>query len=251
MKQHLLAFGTGALDASAGLVTVPVVNDGLIRASSNIVQLNESWDVLASYVGGVNVSRCRINSAGSRIRGYPNLHPINNSTLFGDNPIENDMRQSPIRLNQGENVTVQMTNAALVVVDVGLILAEPGGMFQPVPSHARKVRFTASPTSIAWGWSGAYNVVLDDDLEAGDYDVYGMSCYEATIALARLIFKNQVERPGCVCQQTAVQRPSRLQFGGTGKWGTFNSITPPFIEVYANAAAAISVVGYLLIAKAR
>lgn len=251
MKQHLLAFGTGALDASTGLVTLPTVNDGLVRASSNIVQLNESWDVLASYVGGVNVSRCRLNAAQARIRGYPNLHPINNSTLFGDNPIHNDMRQSPIRINQGENVTLQVTNAASVVTTALLLLAEPGGQFQPMPAGTRKVRFTASPTSILWGWSGPYNVTLDDDLEAGDYDVWGMSCYEATTVAARLIFKNQVERPGAIAQQTAVQRPAPMQFGGTGKWGTFNSITPPFIEVYANAAAAIAVVGYLAISKAR
>lgn len=251
MRHHMIALGGATQDYSAGLVTMPVAADSLIRTSNNVIQLNDDYDVAWSFMGGAALSRVRLNSANSRIRGYPNLIPLAALSTGGDNPIVNDIRANPIRLFSGENVTVQATNGGSVTT-VGLIaLTEPNGQYTPPPPGTRKVRFTAAPTSVAFAWSNPYNVILDDDLEAGWYDVYGLEVYEATTLGARLIFKDQVERPGTLANQTALQRPAPFLMGGMGKWGTFQSITPPFIDVYANAAAAISVVGYLYIAKAR
>lgn len=251
MKHHLVAFGGAAQDFSAGLVTVPFVADGLIRASGNVMQLNQDWDVAWTWFGGVNLTRLRLNSAQSRIRGYPNLVPLANAALGGDKPIVNDIRTNPVKLYDGENVTIQGTNAASVTTVGFVSLVDPAGQYAPPPPSARKVRFTASVVAPAFGWSPAANVVLDDDLEAGVYGVYGLVAYEATLLGARLVFRDQVEKPGTLATQTAVQQPSDFAMGGMGKWGEFVSITPPFIEGFANAAATISVIGYLLLAKIR
>ena len=251
MKQHLVAFGGAAQDYSAGLVTVPFVADGLIRASSNVMQLNDNWDLQWAYAGGVGLTRLRINSAQSRLRGYPNLTPFQATTTGGDNPGVCDMRASPIKLYNGENVTLQATNGGAQATIALLSLAEAGQQAEPTPPGARRVRFTAAPTSVAYGWSAPANIVLDDDLEAGIYGVYGFSCFEATMLGARINFKDQVEKPGCIANQSATQRPFPPFLTGMGKMGEFWSLTPPFIEVFANAAAAIAVVGYLTIQKLR
>jgi hypothetical protein len=251
MKQHLLAFGGAAQDYSAGLVTVPVIPDPLIRSSGNVLQLNDNWDVSHSFFGGVGLTRVRLSSARSRIQGYPNLYPLQVTTTGGDNPIVNDIRVNPIKLFSGENVTIQATNGGAQAT-IGLInLTEPNGQYVPPPPGSRRIRFTAAPTSIAYAWSGPYNVTLDDDLEAGNYGIYGLSVYEATVLGARLILKDQVERPGCIANQTATQRPWPAQHGGLGYMGDFYSLVPPFIEVFANAAAAITVTGYLTVVKQR
>jgi hypothetical protein len=251
MKQHLVAFGAAAQDYSAGLVTVPFIADGLIRASSNIMQLNDNWDIVWSFFGGIGLTRVRLNSAQSRIRGYPNLTPFQATSTGGDNPIINDLRQNPIKLYQGENVTLQATNGAPNIVFGALSLSEPGNTFAPPPPGARRIRFTASPTSVAYGWSAPANIVLDDDLEAGIYEVHGMMVSEATTLAARLVFKDQVEKPGVIANQALTQRPFPPFLTGMGKLGEFYSLVPPFIEVLANAAAAITVTGYLLANKVR
>lgn len=246
---HTIAFAAAAADLSAGLVTLAFASDPLIRASSNVVQLSDDWKVLSSFAGGVGLNRVRLSSANSRIRGYPNLTPMANSALGGDYPIMNDMRDTPINLYDGENVTLQGTNGAANDYAVILQLARPDHNFNVNVSGLRKIRFTASLTSVAYSWGPEANVVLDDDIEAGRYAVYGAALYEADAVAFRLVFKDQVERPGGVAYQTAVQRPWPALYGGLGIWGYFDSITPPFIQCMHVAAAAQSEVGYLLVGK--
>lgn len=251
MKQHLVAFGGAAQDYSAGLVTVPFVADGLIRASSNIMQLNDNWDVQWSFAGGIGATRLRLNSAQSRIRGYPNLAPFMAASTGGDNPSICDLRNAPLKLYNGENVNLQATNGAANIFVAFLALAEAGQQAEPTPPGARRVRFTASVTTVAYGWSAGANIVLDDDLEAGIYGVYGMSTFQATVLASRIVFKDQVEKPGVVSCQAATDRPFPPFLTGMGKMGEFWSLTPPFIECFANAAATVTVTGYLSIQKLR
>lgn len=249
MKQHLVAFGQAALDASAGLVTLPFIADPLVRASSNIMQLMDDWMLNWTYFGGVGLTRARLSNASGRVRGYPNLYPLMSSVLSGSDPVVNDMRAFPHQLRNGENVTIQVTNGAANDV-IGLVNLCRGDMNYNIPqSGLRKVRFTAALTSVAYTWGPESNVVLDDDLEAGMYAIYGMQIYEADIIAARLIFQNQVERPGVVAHQTVNQKPWEALAGGLGFFGTFNSLTPPFIQCMHVASAVQAEIGYLLIGK--
>lgn len=249
MKHHLLAFASAALDASAGLVTLPAPSDGLLRFSSNVLQTTDEWQLLTSFAGGVGLVQARMNSASSRIRGYPNLTPLNASVLAGSRPGLNDMRDTPITLKAYENITVQVTNADAQNTVVLMTLARDGLNYNINRSGIRKVKFTAAVTSLAFGWSNEGNVVLADDLEAGRYEVYGMEVWEADCVAARLVFKDQVERPGCPAQQLVSDIPSDIYCMGLGGWGSFDSITPPFIQGLHVAAAAQTLTGYLYIAK--
>jgi hypothetical protein len=251
MKHHLLAIGGAAQDYSAGLVTVPIVQDILIRQNNNIIQLSDDWTVFMSRLGGVGLSRFRLSSAQSRIRGYPNLNPLSAVALGGDLPTLNDMRDIPLQLYDGENVTLQATNAGAQTTLGALWITRDGLNFNQPPAGLRWISFTCAGSGVLNQWSAAMNVVLDDDIEAGNYNVYGVRFIEATTYFARLIFKNQVERPGCIATQTDTQRPQDIVVNGTGFLGQFQSITPPFIEVVANASAALTTPhGELLVGKA-
>lgn len=249
MKHHLVALGGKALDASAGLVTAPFIPDNLIRASSNIMQLTDDWWIMGSYVGGVGLSRVRVSSARSRLFGYPNLVPVFSSTLGGSRPPINDMRDNPIKLYNGENVTIQVTNGAANNVIVLLNMTRDTPNYNINIPSVRKVRFTASLTSVEFTWGPESNIVLDDDLDAGTYGVFGCYVNEADAIASRLVFNNQVERPGSVSIQADADVPSALAMGELGLWGTFESITPPFIQSMHVASAAQTLTGYLLIGK--
>lgn len=250
MRSHMIAFGGAALDLSAGLVTVPFIPDPLIRASSNIMQLSDDWMMLWGFAGGVGLARLRLSSASSRLRGFPNLQPFNASVLGGDNPSFFDYREYPLQLYNGENVTIQGTNGVANDVIVLLSLARGTPDFNVNSRGLRLIRFTASLTSVAFTWGPEANIVLDDDIEAGRYNVYGMAYEEADAIAARLVFKDQVERPGCIANQSLTTRPAEVAYGGQGLWGSFDSITPPFIQSMHVASAAQSLIGYLLVGKA-
>lgn len=251
MKQHLLAFGGAAQDYSAGNVTVPVIADSLIRIVSNVLQLTDDWKAIWSWFGGVGLSKVRVNSAGNRAMGYPNLMPIQIAAVAGDNPPINDMRDYPLIFNAGENVSIQATNAAAQATVGVLAICSDTPNYNINGVGLRKVRFTASVTSLAYGWSSAGNIVLDDDLEYGVYGIFGMQVYEGDAIAARLLLKNQVERPGVICGQAATDRPPAINYGGLGLMGTFETLTPPFIESLHIAAAAQTLTGFLYIAKIR
>lgn len=251
MKHHLLAVGAAAFNASAGLVTVPVIPDVLIRTNNNVIQLSDDWAVFLSRMGGDDMIRYRLSSAQSRIRGFPNLSPFANAPEGGDLPIMADLRDNPIQLYNGENVTLQATNAAAKDTIGGLFMTRDQLVFNQPPAGLRWISFTFAGNGTLFTWSGPMNIVLDDDLEAGNYAVYGLRVTEATTILARLIFKDQVERPGCVANQTPVERSQDSIVGNLGLHGRFASITPPFIEVVANAAAALTTpTGQMLVGKA-
>lgn len=250
MKHHLLALGGAAQDYSAGLVTVPVISDVLIRTSVNVIQLSDDWQILAARLGGVGLTRWRLSSAQARIKGYPNLDPLSAVALGGDFPSVANLKDEPIQLFNGENVTLQATNVGAQTTIGCLFMSRDNLNFNQPPMGLRWVSFTAPGTGTLNTWSSPINVVLDDDLDAGRYAVYGLRFYEATTYFARLIFKDQVERPGCIANQTKTQKPMDMILGGLGLHGVFQSITPPFIEVVCNAAAALTTpTGQLLIGK--
>ena len=250
MKSHLLALGGTAQNYSAGLATVPVIPDVLIRTQANIIQLSDDWQVFAAFMGGVGMLRFRLSSAQSRIRGYPNLSPLSAVALPGDLPKMADMKDNPIQLYNGENVTLQATNAGAQTTFGALFMSREQLVFNQPPNGLRWISFTFPGAGIASSWSAPINVVLDDDLEAGTYEVYGLRLDEATSYMGRLIFKDQVERPGCLANQAATERSQDSVIGGMGLMGRFQSITPPFVEVVANASAALTTpTGQMLVRK--
>lgn len=245
----MIAFGAAAFDGSTGLVTVPFVPDPLIRAAANIVQLNDDWKILYGYAGGATLSRLRVNSASSRLRGFPNINPISATALPGTNPNVWDVRDNPISLMNGENVNLQATNGGAENTIVGLSICRGEPNYNVNIRGLRLVRFTAAITSTAFAWSTIGNVTLDDDLEYGTYGVYGFHVFEADCLLARLVFKDQVERPGTIAGQVVSDRPWEPLYGGVGLLGSFDVITPPFIEAIHVAAAAQTLTGQMLIGR--
>ena len=250
MKLHMIAFGGDAQDFSAGLVTMPFIADPLIRASSNVVQLSDDWYTVYAFVGGVGLTRVRLSSASSRIRGYPNLFPFTASHLGGSNPQIVDMRDFPIDLKNGENVTMQATNGGAQATVLLIQLGRGGMNYNINAGGLRWIRWTCTLTSVAYQWGPEANIVLDDDIEAGNYNVWDFNYFEADAIAGRLVFKDQVERPGCIANQVVTDAPNMTMKGGQGLMGTFNSITPPFFQSMHVAAASQSLTGYMLVSKA-
>lgn len=246
---HLAAFSDATFNGGAGNVTVPFIPESVLRAFQNQLQLDQDLDILAAFAGGAGLTAARLNSASLRTKGYPQLRSINNNELAGSRPGLYDSRDTPLRVTARENLMVQATNGGAQPTTVLVVFSQPGNPMNINVRGLRWVRFTSTATGVVESWSPVANIVFDDTLEAGIYKVYGMQVYEATCLAARLAFNNEVFRPGCVGSQLDTDIPHPMFDGGLGEWGSFDSITPPMLEVLSNTAGAMSVVGFLLIGK--
>lgn len=245
MKTHMIAFGGSAFNGAAGLVTLPFIPDPVIRVNNNIIQLTDDWNIVAAHFGGAGIVEARLSTASLRIRGYPQFRPLQGSFLGGDLPPYQDLTQEPLRLLSNENATIQVTNGGAADTIGLLTLARPDLNFNVNIKGLRKIKFTAAINAAAFGMSPVANCVLADDIQQGTYMVYGFEVYEGSTVFARLIFKDQVERPGVLANRNPTERPWEGFTGGLGLLGSFQTITPPFIETYNNAAAAVTLNGFL------
>lgn len=100
------------------------------------------------------------------------------------------------------------------------------------------VRATAAIAQAAGVWRGGV-LTFQEQLPYGDYDVVGLRVQAASGTVGRLIFDNMQARPGAPLA-TAITGQSLLYFryGLMGIWGTFNSNTPPQLEMLGGTATA-------------
>jgi hypothetical protein len=247
---HVLAFAASALDASAGDVQLNAVADQQFPRSNNNFQVGQELRLLASYSGGIGLTRSRINTASLRQRGFPQIYPMNATTLPPSNGNLMDFRNYPIRLRKEEDFRVDVTNgAANDAVSVHWVTPENPPNFNLNGSDIRAIRFTASATGVAFGWSTIGAITFQDTLEAGIYDIYGMAIQEATTIAGRLVIQGQGLRPGCLGQAATTDAPRPQFFGGLGKWGQFNTYQNPQVELLTTTAGAKTPTGWLLCAK--
>lgn len=121
---------------------------------------------------------------------------------------------------------------------------------QPVPAGPRYwVRFSGSysaPGSVQW--QAASSFAFEDTLAAGMYAVIGMEVQLKSCLAARLIFDNQVFRPGCVGTEAAGQRTAAMFYDGSlGEWGRFDSYSPPRLEIFTVGTSSTGYQGSLYV----
>ncbi len=87
-------------------------------------------------------------------------------------------------------------------------------------------------------------------LPAGRYSIVGMDVFGAGIILARLILPGYAHRPGVIAVQNAGQFAGSLfRYGNMGEFGQFVNTALPQLEIFTNAAGAVSPECYLDLIK--
>lgn len=249
MRQHLLAFGAAALDATAGDVQLVAAADQLFNRANNNFQIPIPHRVLWARVGGVNLTRARIQTGSLRAKGFPQLYPFDTAVLPATPHKLVDVRQFPIALRQEEDLRVDVTNSAAGNTAAVISITPDPDNYNINVRDLRWLRFTASVTAVAFGWSNLGSLVFQDVLEGGIYKVYGMGVQGAAVIGARLVFQNSEYRPGCLGQAALGDTPNQVFNGGTGLWGEFNTYSVPQLETFESGAGASTPVGWLLCGK--
>jgi hypothetical protein len=148
-----------------------------------------------------------------------------------------DYRGNPLRIKGLEEIAVEATHttAGGAVSTIGLWIADKPIM--PAPQgDVFTLRGTATTTLTANAWS-LLAITWQDSLPAGNYACVGLQVQGATAKLARMIFEDQINRPGCLGQTNVADNSHPIfRMGGLGTFGRFTSNRMPNVEVLAGAA---------------
>lgn len=159
--------------------------------------------------------------------------------------------QPPIPLN--EEFQFQTSNDAGAPVRTNGVLwigTEDWNRNLPSGIMPFEIRCTAAATGVANAWSGATAITFEQSLRGGVYSICGAYFQGAGCIAARVIFPRQrlyqgrKLRPGHLVQNAVGDFPPMLgQYQSTifGEWGRFHTFEPPQLEVWANAAGAVTI----------
>lgn len=236
MSFHVVAYQLTTAATTADLDMAAITDNIETIQNSHIVPQRDKLLQFA-YVGETTLIRAKITSPS--IRQYSPIHirPIDVAAAPTTRTPVGDFRLNSPLLKAFEEIQVQVTNSASSSLVANAILGLSDGPLQPAPSGPiLRMRGIGSTTVAANAWTGTA-ITWADSLAQGTYTVVGLTAISATAIAARLVFDQQVMRPGCIGQVSdAFLSNAMFLNGGLGNWGSFNAFRMPTIEFFCTAA---------------
>jgi hypothetical protein len=241
---HLLANDVATTGAGPGVFyQAPAVPDPEFSQSGALdYQIPKDLFLAALALIGNDVNDGRINTATTRLRGFPKIYPFEVGTVFPSDPNVMDLRKDNLRLRSQEDYRVEVDDqgGGAAAADFFSVISDVPLQEGAPPPGSRWVRFTCSAVTQTALWSGGpFPLALSDVLEASMYAVYGMRFLDDqqnTALAARLWFQGQTFKPGCLAEVAIGDRSHEMFRGGLGLWGTFNLYSLPQVDIFDTAA---------------
>lgn len=254
-KLHMLAYNLTTA-AAAGYQALQAAADPVFSRVGTNYQNPYHLGLWAAYVMSTNISRCRINTASLRLRGFPQVRPVVAGVAPPTDPNWQDLREKPIYLRPDEDIEVDVDVGANAEVATAFLWVQYADSQSVVfnrninGADLRWIRATCAITSTTNVWSGPNTITLEDVIEGGSYDVYGAECFGTNTVGFRLWFQNQYWKPGGLGFATVGLRPPFPFINGeTGWWGNFNTYSLPQLEVFDSTGATNTKTLFMLIGK--
>lgn len=232
---HMVGWRASIADITEVDLT-PVV-DEILTIQNAHVQPQNDMDILFAGYFAAGATRARFESASLRQMTTPFIRPTAAALLPPNIAQIADYRNNPLRIRAVEELIVRafQTSGAPAVAVVLAGIAPPGSRVAP-QGPVYTMRGTGATTVTAGAWSTCA-ITWQDNLPNGQYAAVGMNAIGATALAARLVFEDQVWRPGCIGGATPpVSPPEMFNKGGLGTWGRFNNNRMPNVQFLCNAA---------------
>lgn len=233
---HLAAF-TGSMAAGATLATCAALSEQVLTVTGNQFLPDKPYDIIGAYILGASVTAAQLNIPSYRDLSLPYLHPLEVAAAVPNRPNWQDRRSNPFKVRASEPLGLLLSNSAGAPErEYGIIMLSSNGLSPAPAGRMAQVQFTAAITATANAWT-AGQLTAVQNLPPGTYTVVGMQCKSATGIAARLIFPNQVARPG-ILATTGFGNIGILGEvpGALGSWGQFNTTVYPQLEILCSAA---------------
>lgn len=235
---HTVAFSAALVTTNIGTLVTPVVDNTVFISGNNInvpAGINNYFGAVAFATASSAASNVQLQSPSLREVFFPSLTPvvIGNTvdlvptiTEAFDNPL-------PLVVNEGLNLQSNATSAATAGQAGAIVFLSDGPRTPVQKAKIFTIRATSAIIQAANTWvNGA--LTFGQTLPVGKYDVVGLRAEATGLLAARINFigASAVTRPGCPGNAT----PQTLDFvafraGRLGVWGTFDSTTPPSMDV--------------------
>lgn len=235
---HLLAFEE-AIGTTANTDLDAIPDDIITRQNDHFFPSVDLQLIFASAMSAT-LNRARIVSPTLRQVTPPFIRPVIPAAVPADNDEPADYTQYPFRLPRLEELAIEASSDIAMGTEQCLAFLGVTPGLQPTPSgNIFTIRGTSTTASVALTWT-TLTTTWADTLPDGRYAVVGLEVIGATQAAARLIFEEQIWRPGSLAQTAVGTQGSRLfRKGRLGVWGTFNNYAFPQIQVLNTAAVSV------------
>jgi len=226
------------INEAAVFARIAAVADQHVRATGDQIIVPDMNNIIAGFAA-VGALGDEVRVISPRLRRVNPLYitPVSLALFGGSPPAMMFHGDSPIPLDKSEAIEVE-SNAvpgANEVHSVGLWLAD--GKQSKIDGEIHTINATINLAQVLSSWEMS-EITLPDALPVGQYTVVGARAEIAGGVLFRLVPVGGINRPGGICAQTAGGvDPFMQRFGRLGQWLTFDTITPPAVEVLGSAAA--------------
>lgn len=235
---HLLAYA-GSVAQNASLAAVPaIVDQVLAQFTATTYTPEKKLRILRSYAMGDSISQIRFDSPLLRLIGPPQVQPIDVAVEPSTLPPINKYDGNALFWQANDPLSMLCSRAGAGAANVYCLHWLAPDMQQKIDGPTFAVRATYTATLTATSWVPA-TLTFDQSLPPGNYKIVGMSAICGDLLAARLILPNQVYRPGCLAQDLDSQWDWEwFRRGNFGDYGSFQSYSPPTIELMGHTAGA-------------
>jgi hypothetical protein len=235
---HTCAY-TLALGTTAN-TDVPALNDDILAISNSHFLPQRDYDLVYASAMAATLNRARIVSPTNRQITLPFIRPAIAAALPPANPNVANYIANPFRIRGLEELAIEATSdIAMGTERCNVILGLSTGYDPPPRGDVFTLRGTSTTAAVANTWT-TITMTWADILPAGTYACLGLESIATNQVASRLIFENQVERPGCLGAATlGLQCWESFQKGKLGVWGRFKSTRMPIVQVLNNSTDAV------------
>lgn len=233
---HVLAYTSNTFGVT-NFDTTPV-QDAIMTIQNNHFFPWMPMSLYGGWFSGTLLSAAILVTPTTRQIVPPRLYPINAFAAPPDRPHMFDRRSNPFNLNAMEEISLQVNlGGAANAIQYGILFV--GTSLDPIPAgNIYTLHGTSTTAVVANSWT-QLQVTYDQTIPAGTYVVISTQHQSANGVAHRLIFKDQIWRPGMLSltSLTNIGWPE-YNIGGMGKLGQFTTTTYPTWEILAGAADA-------------
>lgn len=237
---HLGAFYESK-DPAGALLPINAVREEMFFTTGDDYRVPEGFANIigaAALINHASGTRAQIQAPSLRVLANLDVEPIILAAVFGSPPECLFHGESPIPLTPDEALNFAMESTpGGAQVHYGLVWFADGAQV-PVSGQMFSVRATATVTEVAGVWVNG-DLTFAQSLPAGRYQVIGMRARAADPVAARLVFPEQVARPGVpIVNAIADFDPVAFRFGKAGVFGEFPHTNPPTVDILGGTGAA-------------
>jgi hypothetical protein len=240
MTFHTAAFYED-IDPAAAFVPITAVPEQMIFTDGDNLRVPDQLPFIigaAAAIGDASGLRAQVAAPSLRMLANYDIEPVVLADVFGSPPETNfhPQRAIPLTPDEAVNFYVESNPAAAEQHYGGVWLAD--GPQTPVVGNFFSIRAVGAITQVLTAWTNG-NLTFAQTLPAGRYQVIGMRARSADALFARLVFPEQVARPGVPCVNAIGDTDIvAFRFGNAGVFGEFPSTNPPTLDVIGGAGTA-------------